>query len=125
MRSPVRLAAACLAVCLATAATADAQDATAGEAVFKHNCTACHSPLPGKNIVGPSLFGIIGREAGTAPNFKYSNANKTSGITWDEAKLDPYLTNPRAVVPGTIMTFPGLKDPQQRADVIAYLETLR
>ena len=110
---------------IAAAGRAGAQDAAAGAATFKAQCAICHAVTPDKNQVGPSLFGIIGREAGTAPNFKYSNANKTSGITWDEAKLDPYLTNPRAVVPGTIMTFPGLKDPQQRADVIAYLETLR
>jgi cytochrome c len=125
MPLPIRPATACLAVLLTSIAPARAQDATAGEAVFKRNCTACHSPLPGKNLIGPSLFGIIGREAGTVPDFKYSKANKTSGITWNAATLDPYLTNPRTVIPSAIMTFPGLKDPQQRADVIAWLETLR
>jgi cytochrome c len=119
-----RLAAAIFAA-LTAAVPAYAQDATAGEIVFKRNCGVCHSPLPGRNIVGPSLFGIIGRQAGSVPNFKYSAANKASDITWDAAKLEPYLANPRAVVPATTMAYAGLKDPHQRADVIAYLETLK
>ncbi len=93
--------------------------------MFKRNCTACHSPLSGKNVVGPSLFGVVGRAAGTVPNYGDSNANKTSGITWTPETLDPYLTNPRGVVPGTIMAFPGFKDARQRADLIAYLSALR
>lgn len=108
------------------AAPAQAQDAAAGEAVFKRNCTACHSAQEGKNLLGPSLFGIVGRAAGTAPNFtKYSAANKNSGITWTPAVLGPYLTDPRGYVKGTIMVFPGVKDAKQRADLIAYLETLK
>jgi cytochrome c len=110
---------------LAISSTAHAQDAAAGEAVFKRQCSICHSPVAGKNMVGPSLFGVIGRTAGTVPGFHYSPANKTSGITWDAAKLDPYLTNPREVVPGTIMAFAGLKDAQQRANLIGYLATLK
>jgi cytochrome c len=102
-----------------------AQDAAAGEAVFKRQCGICHSPVAGKNMVGPSLFGVIGRTAGTVPGFHYSQANKTSGITWDAARLDPYLTNPREVVPGTTMAFAGLKDAQQRGNLIAYLATLK
>ncbi len=113
------------AVLVTPLAAAHAQDATAGEAVFKRQCGICHSPVQGKNMVGPSLFGIVGRPAGSVTGFHYSQANKTSGITWDEAKLDPYLTNPRGVVPGTIMAFAGLKDAKQRADVIAYLATLK
>lgn len=104
---------------------ARAQDAAAGETVFKRNCAICHSPVAGKNMVGPSLFGIVGREAGTVPGFHYSAANKNSGITWTPEKLDSYLANPKAIVPGTIMTFAGLKDAQQRADLIAYLATLK
>lgn len=119
------LAATALAAMLLAPLAARAQDASAGAAVFKRLCAVCHSPVAGKNMVGPSLFGIIGREAGTVPGFHYSQANRTSGITWDAAKLDPYLTDPRAVVPGTIMGFPGLKDAQQRADLIGYLATLR
>lgn len=119
------LAALTLAAGLAAPLAAHAQDAAAGMAVFKRQCAICHSPVAGKNLVGPSLFGIIGRSAGTVPNFRYSPANKASGITWDEARLDPYLTSPKEVVPGTIMTFAGLKDAQQRADLIAYLATLK
>jgi cytochrome c2 len=108
----------------ACVASASAQDATAGAIVFKTQCAGCHSVDPGKNVVGPSLFGIVGREAGTAPNFKYSPANKNSGITWTPETLDKYITNPQAVVPKTIMPYPGLKDDAKRADLIAYLETV-
>jgi cytochrome c len=104
---------------------AQAQDAATGQSVFRSNCSICHSPRPGRNIVGPSLFGVIGRHSGRIPDFQYSAANLRSNLTWDPATLDRYLNNPQQVVPGTLMTFPGLKNPQQRADVIAYLETLR
>ena len=102
-----------------------AQDAAAGETVFKRQCAMCHAVVPGKNMIGPSLSGIIGRKAGTVPNFRYSAAKRDSGITWDAAQLDPYLTNPKAVIPGTIMAYAGQKDAKQRADLIAYLETLK
>jgi cytochrome c len=75
--------------------------------------------------VGPSLFGVVGRPAGTAPGYNYSEANKSSGKTWDDATLDTYLTNPKALVPGTKMVFPGLPDAADRANVIAYLDTLK
>ena len=103
---------------------ARAQDATAGEAVFKTQCSVCHSPQAGKNMVGPSLFGVVGRVAGQIPGFHYSAANKESGLTWDAPTLDRYLTNPQAVVPKTIMPYAGLKDAGKRADLIAYLSTL-
>jgi cytochrome c len=106
-------------------AAAHAGDAAAGERVFKVQCGACHSPLAGKNLVGPSLFGIVGRKSGQVEGFRYSNANKNSNITWDEATLDIYLTNPQAKVPGTIMPFAGLKNATQRQDVIAFLATLK
>jgi cytochrome c len=76
----------------------------------------------GVNRVGPSLHAIVGRAAGTVEGFKYSDANKNSGITWTQQELFTYLENPRAKVPGTIMAFVGLRDAQQRADVIAYLK---
>ena len=79
---------------------------------------------PGRNLVGPSLFGVVGRHSGQVPGFHYSEASRGSGLTWDPATLDHYLTSPRQVVPGTLMTFPGLQDPGQRRDVIAYLATL-
>ena len=103
---------------------AAAQDAAAGAAVFKSQCGICHSVQPGRNMVGPSLFGVVGRRAGTIPGFHYSTANKDSGLTWDAATLDRYLTSPSTVVPHTIMTYAGLKDVQKRADLIAYLSTL-
>lgn len=111
--------------CIAGGASqAVAQDATAGAAVFRSQCSICHSPQRGRNLVGPSLFGIVGRKAGQVPGFHYSPANKNSRLTWDPATLDRYLASPSTVVPHTIMTYPGLKDATQRANLIAYLETL-
>jgi cytochrome c len=75
-------------------------------------------------MIGPSLAGIVGRKAGQQPDFHYSAANKGSGITWDAATLDRYLTSPQAVVPHTIMTYGGLKDATKRANLIAYLATV-
>jgi len=100
------------------------QDAAAGQKLFRSQCSICHSPQAGRNIIGPSLFGVVGRHSGRIPNFHYSQANLRSGLTWDPVTLDRYLTNPQQAVPGTLMTFPGLKNAQQRADVIAYLATL-
>jgi cytochrome c len=104
--------------------TAQAQDAEAGAAVFKTQCSICHSVIEGKNMVGPSLFGVVGRQAGQVSGFHYSPANKDSGLTWDAATLDRYLSDPQAVVPKTIMPYPGLKDDTKRANLIAYLSTL-
>lgn len=97
-------------------------DAAAGEKVFLQ-CKSCHVVEPGQNRIGPSLAGIIGREAGTVEGFSYTDANKNSGITWTKEKMFQYLENPMRVVPGTKMAFAGLKDAQARADVIAYLES--
>ena len=91
---------------------------------FENNCNICHTVRPGRNLVGPSLFGVVNRHSGQVPGFHYSNANRHSGLTWTVGTLDRYLTAPRQVVPGTFMTFPGLKDAQQRQDLIAYLATL-
>ncbi|HEY1929139.1 MAG TPA: c-type cytochrome [Caulobacteraceae bacterium] len=85
-------------------------------------CSACHSVQPGQNMVGPSLHGVVNRHAGTVPGFHYSSANKNSGLVWTEQELFTYLESPQKVVPGTYMTYIGMKDPQQRADVIAYLQ---
>jgi cytochrome c len=105
-------------------ATACAQDAAAGGQVFKSQCSICHSSQAGRNIIGPSLFSVVGRHSGMVPGFRYSEANKASGLVWDISTLDRYLTAPRQVVPGTLMTYAGLKDQQRRADLIAYLATL-
>ena len=113
------------AITLTIAAQAQAQDVAAGERVFKASCGICHSPQPGRNLVGPSLFKVVGRQSGQIPDFHYSDANKNSGLTWNVTTLDRYLVAPRELVPGTKMTFPGLKDAKQRADLIAYLATLR
>jgi cytochrome c len=84
---------------------------------------ACHRIGPdAKNSVGPVLNGIVGRKAGTYPDYAYSDVNKNSGVTWDEATLAKYLPNPQKFLPGTKMTFAGLPKPQDVADVIAYLK---
>jgi cytochrome c len=97
-----------------------------GAEVFK-KCRACHDVGPGaKNKVGPVLNGIIGRQAGTVEGFNYSEANKAAGgkgLAWSEDVLGKYLENPLAFMPGTKMAFAGLKDAQDRQDVIAYLKT--
>jgi cytochrome c len=97
-------------------------DAASGEKAFAV-CKTCHAVEAGKNMVGPSLHGLIGRHSGEIPGFSYSAANKGSGIVWSEAKLFQYLEAPQRIIPGTKMTYTGLKDPQKRADVIAYLKT--
>ena len=96
-------------------------DTARGQTVFK-KCTQCHSPVEGKNGTGPSLYGIVGRAAGSIPNFRYSEANKNSGITWTEQEMFVYLENPKKKIPKTIMAFVGLPKAQDRADVIAYLK---
>jgi cytochrome c len=101
---------------------ASAQDAALGEKVFQ-KCKACHQIGEGAKIaVGPVLNGVIGRKAGTYPDYSYSDANKNSGLTWDEATLKEYLKNPRAKVPGTKMIFPGLTKQEDIDNVIAYLK---
>ncbi len=98
-----------------------AQDAAAGEKVFL-KCKACHKiGEDAKNAVGPVLNGVIGRPAGTYAGYSYSDANKGSGITWDEATLKEYLKNPRLKVPGTKMIFPGLQKDDDIDNVIAYI----
>jgi cytochrome c2 len=97
---------------------------TAGPPQAFNQCTACHSTTPGKTIIGPSLAGIYGEKAAVVPGFQFSDAMKKSGITWNAANLDAFLTNPQAKVPGTLMGFAGIKDPAQRKAVIDYLKTL-
>ena len=96
-------------------------DAAAGEKVFIQ-CQACHVLDEGVNRVGPSLAGIVGRTAGSVEGFNYTDANANSGITWTPEKMFQYLENPQRVIPGTRMAFAGLKDGQDRADIIAYLQ---
>jgi len=97
-------------------------DAAKGEKVFGQ-CKTCHVAEKGVNRVGPSLHGVIGRTAGSIEGFKYSPANKNSGIVWSEEQLFTYLEAPQKTIKGTYMAFAGLKNPQDRADVVAYLKT--
>lgn len=94
----------------------------AGEKVFMQ-CRSCHVVEPSVNRVGPSLAGIVGHAAGVVEGYNYSAANANSGITWTPEKLNQYLENPRRVMPGTKMAFAGLRNGQDRADVIAYLSS--
>jgi cytochrome c len=107
----------------AIASSGYAQDVEHGKSVLKA-CAACHA-TDHANSVGPGLGGIIGRKAGTVPGFRYSRAMKNSGIVWDEKTLDAYLESPQKVVPGNRMPFAGLEDTQGRADLVAYLATLK
>lgn len=120
-----RLAGALLAGCLiAAAASAEADDqAAAGEKVFR-KCQACHSLEAGKNKVGPTLAGVIGRKAGSLTDYRYSAAMQQSATIWDDASLDAFLAAPSKFLPGTKMTFVGLKRAEDRASIIAYLKSL-
>lgn len=99
-------------------------DAAAGQRIFVQ-CQTCHAVEPGANRLGPTLHAVVGRPSGSVSGFNYSQANRSAGITWTPEKLFQYLENPRRVVPGTTMAFAGIGDPQRRADLIAYLGTLR
>jgi cytochrome c len=88
-------------------------------------CAACHTTAEGgPNMTGPNLYGIFGRKAGTHDGFAYSDALKSAGFTWDAARINTWITDPHAVLPGTKMSFVGLKDPKDRIDLIAYLKTV-
>lgn len=116
---------AALALTVGTAGgTAFAQDAAAGEKVFRR-CQACHKVEDGKNGVGPHLAGVVGRAVAAVDGYKYSDAMVAwgEGKVWDDATLSAYLADPRGVVKGTKMAFAGLKKEAQIADVIAYLKS--
>lgn len=99
-----------------------AQDAIAGEKVFAV-CKACHQiGENAKNVVGPTLNGLIGRKAGSVPGYSYTVANKDSGITWDESTFREYIKDPKAKIPGTKMIYAGLKDEKRTTDLIAFLK---
>lgn len=122
--APILLAASVFAV-LGSAGVNAAGNATTGAALF-NRCYLCHSNTSGgPNRMGPNLFGVVGRKAGTYPGFSYSSAMKNSGFPWTTARLDSYLAAPQKIVPGNNMPFAGISDPRQRADLVAYLATLK
>lgn len=101
---------------------ASAQDVANGEKIFAQ-CRTCHQVgEAAKSIVGPNLNGLFGRKAGTVQGYEYSEANRSSGITWNEATFVEYIKNPRAKIPGTKMVYAGLKDEKRARDLIAYLK---
>ena len=104
------------------AAGSMAQNTTATGGVFGQ-CEVCHS-VDGINGTGPTLKGVVGRQSGTVPGFRYSRAMKSAGITWDDKSLDRYLADPQELVPGNVMPFSGIADRAQRAELIAYLKTI-
>jgi cytochrome c len=104
-----------------TTTTVEAGDAAKGEKVFA-KCKACHEASTDKNKVGPSLKGLFGRKAGSIEGYAYSAQMKALGITWNEETLKPYLTDPKAVVPGGKMAFVGLKKEEDVENVIEYLK---
>ena len=98
-------------------------DAAKGATVFK-KCAACHKVEDGVNATGPSLYGVVGRKVGTEAGFGYSQAMASHGGDWTPEELNTFLTNPKGAVPGTAMGFAGLKKPEDRADLLAYLRTI-
>lgn len=109
-------------IVVASPAGALAQDVAAGETSFK-KCLPCHRIGEGaKNLVGPELNGLEGRKSGSADGYAYTEANKNSGITWDEAQFKEYITNPRTKIPGTKMVFAGIGSDNERSNLWAYLK---
>jgi cytochrome c len=105
-----------------SAAAAQAQDLAAGEQSFR-KCLPCHAVGDGAaNKVGPELNGLDGRKAGTAPDYSYSDANKNSGMVWNEATFKEYIVNPMGKIPGTKMAFPGIKNETEVGNLWAYLK---
>lgn len=107
------------------AAAGEAVSATPARPAVFAQCAACHSTESGKNIFGPSLAGVSGRRAGSLPGYSYSDALKNSGLVWNAASLDRWLTSPQRTVPGTKMPFTGIADPAKRKQVVDYLLTLK
>ena len=111
-----------LAMCLPLISAARAQDAGDGERVFAA-CKLCHQVGEGaKSLAGPSLNGIVGRKAAAVTDYEYSPANRDANITWTEAELTAFIANPKARLPGNKMLYPGLRDDEKIADVIAFLK---
>ena len=106
----------------AAPAFAQSGNAARGERVFNQQCKTCHSLEEGPSLTGPTLHGMFGRKAGTAPGFEFSPEMIKSGIVWDETSLAEYTRDPKAKVPDTKMVFNGIKQAGQLADLVAYLK---
>jgi len=102
-----------------------AGDVDKGKDVFATECAECHSVREGKNKKGPSMFAVVGRKAATVADATYSDALKASGILWTPDRIDAYVSAPKKVVPGGKMKYDGLASAAERADLLAYLATLR
>ncbi|TYC85411.1 c-type cytochrome [Novosphingobium sp. BW1] len=104
---------------------AEAQDAVTGRKVFGGSCAVCHGTTPGEKKMGPSLFGVVGRKAGSAEGFRFSRALAKDGRSWNPKRLEAFLANPRKEIPGTRMAYAGLRNAEQRKALVAYLATLK
>ena len=101
-------------------------DAAAGKTVFQRQCATCHiDAAEGPRRLGPTLFGLIGRKTGAVEGFRYTEANRNAGFAWTPEKLDQYLRNPRELIPGTNMAFAGIRSDADRANVVAYINSLK
>lgn len=112
-----------LVTALSCIGSTEAQTVDAGRTVFEQ-CATCHS-LDGSSASGPTLLGVVGRSAGSVQGFRYSRALKRPGLTWDAASLDAFIADPQRVAAGNVMPFSGIADARQRADLIAFLNTLQ
>ena len=121
---PIRAGALLIQVLVTSSTALAAGDPTAGEKAYASHCAVCHATTPGENKIGPSLAGIVGSKSGTVPGFNFSTAMKEANVSWDDANLDKYLANPSGFVHGTKM-FVNLPSETDRANVIAYLNTLK
>ena len=109
-----------------TPAAAEQEESDAGMVSYNNACRTCHSMKPGDNRLGPSLHGVLGRKAGTLEGFAFSPAMKSSGVTWDEATLDKFISDPNQVVSGNKMQpFGGVADASEREKIVNYLKTLK
>ena len=108
-------------IIILTVSIANTADPVKGKKVFK-KCVACHSLQEGKNKIGPSLYNLLGRKAGSVEGYKYSKAMKNSDVVWDEESLDKFLTKPRKFIKKTKMSFRGIKKKSLRDDLISYLK---
>jgi cytochrome c len=115
-----------LAMLAPDSARASEADAAAGKTVFQRQCATCHiDAAEGPRRLGPTLFGLIGRKTGAVEGFRYTEANRNAGFAWTPEKLEEYLRNPRALIPGTNMAFAGIRSDKDRADVVEYIKGLK